>query len=307
MKALGWLLRQLYPLYVVIWINGLVLRLSVRDSVDGLAALYYATPWPVLTLLTIPFIWVVRRQPRMVFATIIVVHLFFGAWIMESWRGAGESKAPSDLRVVHWNVARPVQRFPGIAETLQSYDADVLTVAEPLSDDGSERTPWITAFPTYSAQFAPGNLLCLIRGAVENRQVGSLGSACYYALYNARIRDREIRILQVDLNGVPTFSRREPLQKLAALVETLGDRPLVIAGDFNTPRDSVHYAPLRKSVVNSFESAGTGSGETWPIFFPVLSIDQIWSNPQLTPVRSHHDVSWRSDHRAVVAEFSFPE
>ena len=37
----------------------------------------------------------------------------------------------------------------------------------------------------------------------------------------------------------------------------------------------------------------------------LLSLDQVWTTPSLRPVRCEHFGSWRSDHRAVVAEIDF--
>jgi vancomycin resistance protein VanJ len=233
-------------------------------------------------------------------------HLLLGMWLMESWRSGQPSREPADLRVVHWNVGRPSARFAGIARVLREYDADVYTIAEPVPRSG-KGGDWRQSFPGYAAEFAPGGLLCLVRGEISSRKIGQLGTACYYALYEARVKERDIRVLQVDLNGFPSFSRREPLRRLADMAEALRDRPLIIAGDFNTPRDSVHYEPLRKSFVDCFEKVGIGSGETWPMPLPVLSLDQVWTGWGIGPVRCRHDVSFRSDHRAVVSELRFKE
>jgi len=306
-KALRWLGRQLFPLLVIVWLNGLALRLTVRDSVDFLAPLYYATPWPVLAFLTLPLVWRVRRQPRMVFGSIVLTHVFLAMWIMEGWRTGQPSREPADLRVVHWNVSRPVGRFPAMAQRLREFDADILAIAEALPRSGQGAGRWRAAFGDYIAQFAPGNTLCLVRGEVIARESGALGPASYYSRLDVRVKGRDLRVLQVDISGVPAQSRREPLTKLAQLVESLGDRPLVVLGDFNTPRQSVHFTALRKNLVNTFEKAGLGSGETWPMPLPVLSLDQMWCSKQLVPVRNRHEITFRSDHRAVVADLRFGE
>jgi len=304
-KALRWLARQLYPLALVLWGNGVLLRLTVRDSAQLLAPLYYATPWPVLALLTLPFIYTFRRQPRMVFAVIIAAHLFLGAWLIESWRSDEPSTAPADLRIVQWNVARPAWRFEGIAERVRAFDADLVAISEPIERTGSGEERWREALRGYAAEFTPGNMLCAVRGEVLSRATGLLAPASYFSRFEVRIKGREFTLLQIDIDGVPAHSRREPLTKLAELVASMKGRPLVLLGDFNTPRDSVHIAPLRSLLVNAFETAGIGSGETWPVPLPVLSLDQIWCGGGLAPVRCRHGVTFRSDHRPVVAELRF--
>jgi endonuclease/exonuclease/phosphatase (EEP) superfamily protein YafD len=304
-KILRWLGHQIFPLLLIFWLNGLVLRVTVRDSVDLLAPLYYMTPWPVLAALTLPLVWRVRRQPPMVFGSIVITHVFLALWIMEDWRSGQPSRDPSDLRVVQWNVDRPVRRFPAIAQRLRAYDADLITVAEGLTRDDKGRERWREAFSDYKVEFTPGNMLCLVRGEVTARQSGLLTPASYYSYFDVVIGGRELRVLQVDISGVPTQPRREAMTKLTELANSLRDRPLIVLGDFNTPRDSVHFAELRKTFVNTFEAVGIGSGETWPMPLPVLSLDQIWCDRGLVPVRCHHEITFRSDHRPLIAELRF--
>ncbi len=305
MKALRWVWPQLFPFYLLLWLNGILLRLTLRDSVDVLAPLYYVTPWPVLMALTLPLVWQFRRQPWMFFGAIALTHIFAGLWLMRSWSDRAPSHEPSDLRVVQWNVARPVRRFPAIAERLRGYDADLITVAEPLQQNDKGRERWREAFRDYKVEFTEGNMLCLVRGEVTARKSGLLAPSSYYSYFDAVIGGREVRVLQVDISGVPTLPRRVALTKLAELADSLRDRPLVVLGDFNTPRDSVHLAGLRKNFVNTFEKAGDGLGETWPMPFPVLSLDQMWCDQQLLPVRCHHEITFRSDHRPLIAELRF--
>jgi vancomycin resistance protein VanJ len=306
-KVLRWFGHQLFVIALVVWLNGIVLRLTVRDSVDMLALLYYATPWPVLAALTLPLVWRVRRQPQMVFGSIVLTHVFLAMWIMEDWRTGQPSREPADLRVVQWNVARPVKRFPSIAERMREFDADLIAVAEPTPRHQVNRPDWRTAFAGYAVELAPGNMLCLVRGEVLARETGVLAYGSYFSRFDVRIKGRELSVLQADVSGVPSHSRREPIARLAQLAESLSDRPLIVLGDFNTPRDSVHFEGLRKHLVNTFERVGIGSGATWPMPLPVLSLDQIWCGPRLVAVRCDHRVSFVSDHRPVVADLRFSE
>lgn len=307
MKLLRWFAHQLFPLTLVIWINGLVLRLTVRDSIDLLAPLYYATPWPVLAALTLPLVWRVRRQPQMIFGAIVLTHVFLAMWIMEGWRSGQPSREPDDLRVVLWNVSRPTRQFPSIAHRLREFDADIIAIAEALPRGENDRTRWSSEFGDRAVEFGAGNMLCLIRGEVTARESGLLTYGSYYSRFDVRIKGRDLRIVQADVSGVLTHSRRVPLARLGEIASSLRDRPLIVLGDLNTPRDSVHFAPLRENFANTFERAGIGSGETWPMPLPVLSLDQIWCSSALVPVRCRHAITFRSDHRPVVAELRFSE
>jgi endonuclease/exonuclease/phosphatase (EEP) superfamily protein YafD len=206
---------------------------------------------------------------------------------------------------VQWNVDRPVRRLDGDLRWLAAQDADLITIAERHPRNKNTLDRWQAALPDYQLLPSDGEMLCLVRGEILSSEEGSLGYGSYRTLIHARIRGHEMTVLQVDINGYPSESRRPPLQTLAALVAQHRSECLIVLGDFNTPKDSAFFLPLRALAVNAFETAGRGCADTWPMPLPVLSLDQMWTTGQLRPVRCEHMISWRSDHRAVRAEFDF--
>jgi endonuclease/exonuclease/phosphatase family metal-dependent hydrolase len=298
---------------MIVCLNGLILRLTVRDSVELLAPLYYATPWPVLAILTLPFVGVVWRKPKMVLGVLVAAHMFAGAWILESWRSNEPAKGTADLKVVHWNVDRPIRRLHGTAAQIREFDADIVAIAEPMpkSRKASEeqvaqlKDEWRRELEGYLSVFADGNLLLLVRGEMMSERHSELAPGSFYSLYDLRVRERSLRLLQLDIAAKPTLSRRAPLTALAQVAESLKDQPLIIAGDFNTPRDSVFLKPLRAGHTNAWETAGIRGADTWPWPVPVLSLDQIWSNDRLKALRCQTAGNWRSDHLWVEVEFVF--
>lgn len=312
-SALRWIGRQLFPLWVIIWMNGVVLRLTVRDSVDLFAPLYYATPWPVLAVLTLPFVFVVWRSPKLVLGVLVVAHLFGAAWILESWRTSEPTKGAADFKIVQWNVDRPVRRLNGTTARIRQFNADILTIAEPMpverwgvpSSAPQLKDMWRQELPEYKSVFADGNMLLLVRGEVTSEKHDKLAEDSYYALYDLQVKGRSLRVLQVDIYGHPKSPRRKALQALVSLADSLQDQPLIVAGDFNTPRDSVFIDPLRTHHRNAWEVAGIRGADTWPWPVPVLSLDQIWSNKGLKPLRCQNAGNWRSDHLWVEAEYVF--
>jgi endonuclease/exonuclease/phosphatase (EEP) superfamily protein YafD len=134
-------------------------------------------------------------------------------------------------------------------------------------------------------------------------ETGELGPNSYFALHRLRVRAREVNVLQVDLVAGPTKSRRAPLAQMAELAARTGGN-LIIAGDFNTPRESVHLEPLRAQFRHAFEAAGHGLAETWPSFAPALSLDQVWIGRQWQPSRCVNGWTWLSDHQLVVVDLA---
>lgn len=106
----------------------------------------------------------------------------------------------------------------------------------------------------------------------------------------------------VDFSPSPTRTRRVPFEKLYPLIEKYADKRLILAGDFNTPADSVYFDPVRAKLKNAFETAGRGNADTWPSLLPVLAIDQVWLSPGLRAVACKNRSSIYSDHCMVVTD-----
>jgi vancomycin resistance protein VanJ len=285
---------------------GAMVHSTMRDAWTATSLIFYATPWPVLALAGLWLSWRWRHFRRVWIAPLIMALGALAIWIAKDWQVRPPSHADKDLRVVHWNVARPVLRLPYVVRQLRAYDADIIAIAEAMPKTNSTMTRWQTEFPDYKPVFAFGEMLCLVRGELQHQQSGVLGPASFYTALDVTIKGRACTILQVDLIATPWRSRRLPLQQLATLVAARSDRSLIVLGDFNTPRDSVLFAPLRAHVTHAWEQAGIGCAETWPMPVPILSLDHIWLGG-LQAVRCEHSVSCWSDHRPVVVDVAWPK
>ena len=297
------LLRWFDALIAAVMLIGWLVRCTVRDAWPLLATIFYALPWPVLAALGGWLCWRGRRL-RLVWFGLSAAALL--VWLSASWKFAPTSATRADLRVVQWNVARPAGRLPAIAAQLRALDADVITVAEAFPAHGATYELWRAEFPGYEVRFAKGDLLCLVRGNFVQQEGGWLGLGSFYSGFEVVVKGRPLSILQVDLIATPWRSRREPLDRIAQLAVARADRPLIVLGDFNTPRDSEHLAPMRRCLANAWEVAGRGCAETWPMPFPVLSLDHVWIGGGLRALRCEHAVSVRSDHRAVIVDLAWP-
>lgn len=285
-----------------------IVRCTVLDRLHGYLLLYYLTPWPAIAVgAGVCATYWFRRGCRFIAALLVLLSLTTAfAWLAHDWQWRPDTRARGELRIVHWNVDRPDRRQPGTMRWLAAQDADIIAIAErePKKKDTIER--WQTGFPGYRLVPARGETLCLVRGevlSVVENEIHSYKS--YGTSIRVRVRGREITVLQVDINGTPWVSRSEALGQLLAVVQRHRGENLILVGDFNTPLDSVFIAPFRQEMTNAFEAAGSGCAATWPMPFPVLSLDQIWTSPSLRPVRCEHLGSWRSDHRAVRTEIDF--
>ncbi len=87
------------------------------------------------------------------------------------------------------------------------------------------------------------------------------------------------------------------------LFHEIGDRPLLIGGDFNLPPQNPLLISMRERTRNAFAQAGWGFGATWPASSPWVRIDHIWASRHWQVIRSWVGPDLGSDHRPVLAEF----
>lgn len=81
------------------------------------------------------------------------------------------------------------------------------------------------------------------------------------------------------------------------------DAPAILGGDFNAPPSDPVYRLLEKYFQDAHPKAGTRWGNTYHRRFPILRIDRIHATRHFTPVRCTTDISAKSDHRFVIADF----
>ena len=289
---------------------GVLLRVTrMRDVWPGWpSVVFYSTPWPVIAsgfaLLALHFWWSGQRR------TMVRYGLFAGAavftWAATNWVWTPSRQVqPCDLRVVRWNVALGEARMPRIVKWLRRQDADIIALAEADSDKQPMVDRWRAAFPDYRVDALGGEMVSLIRGKVLNEDEGTLAPRSFYGARRLSVRGHVMSLIQVDLYAGAYQSRGPALTRLADLTRARRGAPLIVLGDFNTPHDSAHLNEMRKLVKHAFKKAGRGFIETWPIPLPVHNLDQIWFGPELLPVRCETAWTTLSDHKPVIAEFTF--
>ena len=102
-------------------------------------------------------------------------------------------------------------------------------------------------------------------------------------------------------------SRRRQAEELAQWMEQFRG-PLIIAGDFNMPSDSVIYRSCWGPYTNAFSQAGLGFGRTrWISMRGVtfgVRIDHILTNEHWRPQSCWVGPDVGSDHLPVIADLS---
>lgn len=108
----------------------------------------------------------------------------------------------------------------------------------------------------------------------------------------------------IDLISHPTLDRSIPARRLADwIAERSNVAPLLVAGDFNTPRDARALDALRTRLRHAYEVRGRGWPYTWPLPAPVYAIDHVWVSPAIEVLSYRLRTAPISDHRRQVTRF----
>jgi endonuclease/exonuclease/phosphatase (EEP) superfamily protein YafD len=101
-------------------------------------------------------------------------------------------------------------------------------------------------------------------------------------------------------------SRGQSDQAVAVLDRVRGLRdPTVVAGDFNSTRDSALHVALRRELHDAWEVAGVGFGATVRLFGLPLRVDYAYVTPALGVVDARVPDTGCSDHDPVVVDLGF--
>jgi endonuclease/exonuclease/phosphatase (EEP) superfamily protein YafD len=288
------------------WLIGTVLWLTVRDRFPVLAPLSYGLPLSVQAAFgfwAVAFIQSERRKLRL--AWLLVVLLQTGLWLSSVIVFRAEETPEEAVTLLFWNVCRGHGDFEKVGAEILALDADVVALVE-ATNAGQNEALWRKACPGYEVTRLGSGMVLLLRGERLNWEFGSVPGECRYQVLDLKVKGQRVTLIILDVKSDPRFSRKPAFDGLEEVVTRFSDRPLIIAGDFNTPLDSIYVARLRQRMQNAFEVRGSGLLDTWPVVLPILSLDQVWGNDHVQWHRCEHGWSLRSDHRSVLATFSTP-
>ena len=281
----------------------LVLRATARDALPGLSVVFLSTP-PVIDCVAAACAALALRRlgaPRAAVLSALLAVLSGALYVGGSFvtNAAG---SPGSVRAVMWNVARGRAGWERIADTLSALDPDVAWLAEATSSPEADAA-LRAALPRHTLLRADGGLAVLVRGDAELVSWSALGRKSCMAHVRLRVGGREFEALHADIAADP-WMRREPVLRCALRqAEPLLGAPLLVLGDFNTPRDSCAFDAWRPRLSHAFETAGRGLDATWPYPLPVLSIDHVWASERIAVRSCELVATGASDHRAVAFTF----
>ena len=283
---------------VAVWTIGQILR--DRFWVSGL--MFYL-PAPVLSAWLVLAAWKSRGGAsagtrRLFFPVLLAGPLCFVLVIENHWQIRSPSAPVSDgsLRLVHWNICRPVLSWQRQRDFLLRLDSDVIVLSEVTA---SVRH---VDFPGYTV-IRLGELLVAARGPLQAS--GSLvrGGAMQAHEVRCTLESGLLRIIVGDMTSKLMLHRDPWLQPL---IDVAREREAhIVVGDMNAPRRSRAFARLPDGFRHAYDEAGHGWSYTWPVPIPVLAIDQCICGPGIRPLKYELQSTLLSDHRIQILDFTF--
>lgn len=295
-------MRLLHVLGWLMLVVGVVLQLWFRDSISGLALVFYGTPKPCLMVLGL----VLAAWPRttrwlrvLAFTTALALAIW---WVSVSWCSPQKTSTvgptKSEVTLLFWNLCRPNGLDQEMVNLVKELQPQLAAFVEPGGSAGKLLEAYKSLLPGYEVAWMPRGILWLSHIPSPHQERGKLDYSGAYARFAVKGLGPTFPLVVADVHPHLFHSRRQQVQE--ALLHAQGRRDAILVGDFNTPLESALLTDYRKDFVEAFEVAGSGFKETWPCGLPLLSLDHVWVGPDWEVVSARN--IWRltgSDHAAL--------
>lgn len=287
------------------WLTGTLLWLTVRDGFPELAPLFYGLPMPLLVVFgawATAFLRTERRKVRIAWFVVVLIQV--GCWLSSTTVVFRGEVAPAEsATLLFWNVCRGYGDYEAVGAEITAMNADVVALVE-ATEAGQNEGLWRRVCPGYAVTRLGSGMILLHRGEQLGWEFGAVPGDCRYQVLDLKVKEQRFTLIVIDVKSDPRFSKKPSFDRLEELIARYSDRPLIIAGDFNTPLESIYISRMRQRMQNSFEVSGSGFRDTWPVVLPVLSLDQVWGNESVRFHQTENGWSLRSDHRPVLSTFT---
>ena len=249
-------------------ITGLFLNLILKDLIWPLSGIFYLLPFQLLLLISIIYVIFALKNKVHGIASIVLFALIL-LIILTSGSGFIKNDLPPNL--VLWNVARDKTKSEDLTNFVAKQKADVYIFIEfdKKKKRDAKKLDFDQMVPNYNVQRLGGNTAILVKNKFKVIQIDSLNDS--YNYFNI-VESNGIKYAIVDIGSWPLYNRAKPFDLLHQLI--LKYDVDIIAGDFNTPYNSVHFEEFFQNY-NCGNTEMKHGRETWPSCFPLVSLDNI--------------------------------
>lgn len=301
-------LPALSGIVTIVLLLSVVIRVTLRDELPVLRVLFYALPKPILaTALLGVAVWWLTRKRWSLGALLLLLGLFFVfTWRSQDFVASDSAETNLDtsaVRVVFWNCARPEspREVEALARKLMGHDPDIVLLVETRGEKSRFEETWRSTLSPLQVQSLPMGLMVASRWPLRVVDWEMIGRRTRVTGMQAQTHQGLLRLVLSDVDGNPFLSREAAYQATLAVAASAAE-PVLVAGDFNTPLDSVYPEILeRGGLSNAFETFSGGYAPTWPVGAPLMMLDQVWTR-DLEVVSFEKFDTRLSDHQLLVVD-----
>jgi endonuclease/exonuclease/phosphatase (EEP) superfamily protein YafD len=202
------------------------------------------------------------------------------------------------VTLLYWNLSRPNKLDRHAVDLVRELQPHIVAFVEP----GKEIAPLLPSYeallPGYTLAWMPRGILWMTRVPSRYRERGKLDGMGAYARFEVNGLGATFPVVVADVT--PNFFHSREQQLKEVIDQSQDRRDAILAGDFNTPLESIFFDPYRARFANALEAGSSGFRETWFFGLPLLSIDQVWVGSDWEVIEARK--IWRltgSDHAAI--------
>jgi endonuclease/exonuclease/phosphatase (EEP) superfamily protein YafD len=248
-------------------------------------------------------------------AVLAVVALVHGWTIKDLWWGGTASAAPGGvpLRVLSANVLSANRTSEKVLEMVRAVDADLVVLVDARQKRWQPVLTALRALYPFSAPQAarerPPVILFSRYPIVDQQLVRPPGGPRPYLLAEIAVDGETLLVAGVHPSSPSsreprdTRRRNRELNHIAEIARE-ADRPLIVAGDFNTTPWSPYFQDLLAAAGLRNAAEGYGYIGTWPAsFWPALiPIDHVLLKGPLAATTLRRGPAIGSDHFPIIAD-----
>jgi len=283
----------------------IIVRLTVQDRYPaGRIASYAPALFVAGACLLCAAVRVFRAKRRWIALCFVPVLAVLAVFIASEYRAVSSERSPAngkEISVLSWNIFHGILGWDEIIKEIKRYDADIVVLSEAVGEGYSDAAGfWKKTLPEYevSNDSGDGDFIVLVRGGILESELLSEDGLTLLRVV-VEVDGRRIKILMPHLDAHPfRDSERIYGRLLAEIDKELCDMPVVLTGDFNTPRHSYYSEILRGKMRSAYDEAGRGFACSWPMPIPLWAIDHTFVNDRFDVVSYATHNTLLSDHAA---------
>jgi endonuclease/exonuclease/phosphatase (EEP) superfamily protein YafD len=274
-------------------------RLTIQDRWVASGLLFYTGQWIVLAVgcAVASIVW---RRKQWAFASAVLMIV----WVV-SLRGPGGGQPDDSLHLRLWNAQNPVENFPDVVEKVLEDTPDIVVLT-----DAGDLAAWIREASNMSAwdEYRVGIsgwgfvILCTDHFEVLDAMFVPLPhphSRLAMVKLKRLKQEAPLTVMAVELDYDYMRPKTKLFDDFVREIKPFSG-PLLLAGDYNVPPDSVHLHKIKQTGFRSaFQVSGSGMEVSWPWPVPLLGLIQVWGSEEIDFRHSEYGPGMGSDHRKL--------